>query len=253
MARRYKRRRYKRRRRFRRFARVYKRYRRSRGIARKGTRLKIRRPIISDRVFVKLVYTDFVPFADATTAFAWYTFRGNSIYDPNYTGTGHYPSGYLNWATFFNRYKVHASKISVSFSWQSAAPGKLLIIPTTDETLSTDEQVWHYDDNPQCKWRYLPTSYFVSGDAVPTTTTALGKANQFSLKHFAFTQRITGVPMADVTQQSLFGTNPTKVWYWHVGTMNLGAGTSSNFKFVRIKYYVELCDRKELAVTSVDP
>lgn len=46
----------------------------------------------------------------------YYEFRANSIYDPDYTGVGHQPSGHDEWAQFYQHYNVIGSKISVNFA-----------------------------------------------------------------------------------------------------------------------------------------
>lgn len=50
-----------------------------------------------------------------TGALASYVFRANSIYDPNFTGVGHSPMGYDQWAVLYNHYTVVGSKITVKF------------------------------------------------------------------------------------------------------------------------------------------
>lgn len=49
-----------------------------------------------------------------------YYFRANSIYDPNYTGTGSQPSGHDEWSAFYKRYTVLGSKIKVT-AWSSSS------------------------------------------------------------------------------------------------------------------------------------
>ena len=35
-----------------------------------------------------------------------YQYRANSIFDPNFTGVGHYPFGYLDWTELYRKYTV---------------------------------------------------------------------------------------------------------------------------------------------------
>lgn len=42
-----------------------------------------------------------------------YIFRANSCFDPDFTGTGHQPMGFDQWAAFYYRYRVVKSKITV--------------------------------------------------------------------------------------------------------------------------------------------
>lgn len=46
---------------------------------------------------------------------ASYAFRANSLYDPNYTGTGHQPMFFDQWAALYQHYNVVSSKIT----WES--------------------------------------------------------------------------------------------------------------------------------------
>ncbi len=43
-----------------------------------------------------------------------YIFRANSIYDPDYTGTGHQPMGHDTYAALYNHYSVRRSAIRVT-------------------------------------------------------------------------------------------------------------------------------------------
>lgn len=49
------------------------------------------------------------------TPVGYYIFRCGSIYDPNYTGTGHQPYGHDTYNTIYGHYRVLNSKLSVTF------------------------------------------------------------------------------------------------------------------------------------------
>lgn len=65
-------------------------------------------PPVAPRCLAKLRYTELVTLADAVGGVAKnYQFNLNSIYDPNYTGTGHQPYGRDTFATLYNKYRVY--------------------------------------------------------------------------------------------------------------------------------------------------
>lgn len=50
---------------------------------------------------------------ETTTGFGQYSFRANSIYDPDYTGVGHQPMGHDTLELLYGRYTVVGSAITV--------------------------------------------------------------------------------------------------------------------------------------------
>lgn len=63
---------------------------------------------------VKMRYCDVITLNPLTSGgMSKYQFRANSIFDPDYTGTGHSPLGKDQMAEFYNHYTVISSKITV--------------------------------------------------------------------------------------------------------------------------------------------
>lgn len=62
---------------------------------------------------VTMRYIDWFDMNASTTTGAVQTFRANSLFDPDATGTGHQPYGRDTWATMFNHYTVINSKIQI--------------------------------------------------------------------------------------------------------------------------------------------
>jgi len=46
------------------------------------------------------------------------TFRSNSIYDPDYTGTGHQPRSHDQWAQYYKYYRVLSCYVKSIFFWE---------------------------------------------------------------------------------------------------------------------------------------
>lgn len=65
---------------------------------------------------VKLAYVDSISL-DAIAgpdSFAYYIFRANSAYDPDFTGTGHQPMGFDEYMKLYDHYQVKWSSIKVT-------------------------------------------------------------------------------------------------------------------------------------------
>ncbi len=61
----------------------------------------------------KLVYSQFVTVTAAQQVTGKYSFRANSIFDPDITGVGHQPKFHDQMALYYARYRVLASSIKV--------------------------------------------------------------------------------------------------------------------------------------------
>lgn len=64
-------------------------------------------------------------------------FRCNSLYDPDYTGSGHQPLGFDEMAVIYDHYEVLGSKITVNFACQSTTELKSNIIVGIAQTDTT--------------------------------------------------------------------------------------------------------------------
>lgn len=74
----------------------------------------ISRSPIATTAYVKLRYCDTIQInAAAGGLTGQYLYRVNSLYDPDYTGTGHAPLGYDQWMEFYSRYCVVGSRMHV--------------------------------------------------------------------------------------------------------------------------------------------
>lgn len=78
-------------------------------------------------------------------ALSYQSFRANSIFDPDQTGSGHQPSGHDQWAALYNNYVVVKSMMKVTivpgFSQTVNAVCGTYLSPTTLLTSSTFEEL----------------------------------------------------------------------------------------------------------------
>lgn len=92
---------------------------------------------------VELRYTERVLLGSTTGLLASYQYRLNSAFDPNFTGAGHQPSGFDQWASFYNHYAVESCRYQVDVASENGFPymfGTYLsddsVTPTTASSLT---------------------------------------------------------------------------------------------------------------------
>lgn len=192
------------------------------------------RLICPDKVRVKLVYTTGINITSAGTA-GGYVFSGNSIFDPDVTGSGNQPIGFDEWSAFYTTYRVLASKFIVQArSNLTTNMSALTIIPKDNATVELDYQ--DVAAEPYAKTRFLPNQ----GAGYPT-----------KLQNYCTTRKIKGLTskqVADASYSAAVTGNPAERWYWHlyVDDITSGAVNQSVYCFVKIVYYVEFFQRQSL-------
>jgi hypothetical protein len=67
--------------------------------------------VVPPETFVQLKYVDQFILNPTASSTDNYVFRANSLFDPNYTGTGHQPYGYDQWATFYTTWCVYRTEL----------------------------------------------------------------------------------------------------------------------------------------------
>lgn len=75
-----------------------------------------------DKLIVRLRYHEGNSIVSTTGGLSTYKFRLNSLWDPNYTGTGHQPMYRDTYASIYNHYSVVANTVQVRFVNNSNAP-----------------------------------------------------------------------------------------------------------------------------------
>lgn len=97
---------------------------------RRETRLRKNPTIVSlgnheitpDSVHLKLAVGFLITLDLSTTGYDEYIFRANSLFDPDFTGTGYQPIGFDEWSAFYNRYRVKESRVRAVFSTSGSLP-----------------------------------------------------------------------------------------------------------------------------------
>lgn len=71
--------------------------------------------VVPDKKVCKLRYVQTIPLDPSVQTASNWVFRANSLFDPDYTGTGHQPLGFDEMALFYDHYIVIGSKITAKF------------------------------------------------------------------------------------------------------------------------------------------
>jgi len=104
---------------------------------------------IPQRFVTHMKYTDtYLLTAQSTYLQKW---RLNSVYDPDYSGSGHQPYGFDQLSPLFTGYRVFATSYSVVFQSDSTCYG--VIVPINGTTLPTEpSSLTQVMEMPRAKW-----------------------------------------------------------------------------------------------------
>lgn len=191
--------------------------------------------VCPDVMRVRMRYTQHNTLASGgVSVYDGLVFRGNSIFDPDFTAVGHQPLGHDQWAQFFRRYRVLSSKMVVKCASDNNAPVAVGIVPLATNTVASN------------KTDYTEAQY--------SKFTPLGNSGQHgitTLTHYMSSAKMRGGPPDYVRYNedltSTFGANPAQQWYWHVFGFTLDNSSTWDIAMeIEVIYYVEMYDRETL-------
>jgi len=196
-----------------------------------------------DRIRVKLNYYTTINADSTTGSTTFYQFRGNSLYDPDFTSTGDQPNAFDQWSTFYSKYRVSGSALRVVSCIPGESPmsgsqsvGVVVVIAPTISSTATS--VTDYAELAYSKMR---------------STTYYTPVRNFS--SYMSTAKLMGVNKAAVKDEdnnaALVTTNPANVWFWNVLMIpgNSSQTQTSYVVVVKLTYYAELFGRNILGTS----
>lgn len=184
-----------------------------------------------DAMNVKLNYVERIGLSG--TPNVDYIFRGNSIFDPNYTGTGHQPMYANQYAPIYQRYRVHASSIRVDAINQSTSEAaQIALIPKDTFDAITDlGTAQEYSRAVETKMIPISQQYPVRIKNYCTTRKAMGMTK---------TEANSDFDLTGLTGTTGIGNNPAQLWWWHIVAESTDAiATVNTVILVKITYYVK--------------
>lgn len=194
---------------------------------------------VPDRLLTQMKYTASFNLVDAVGAIdTIQVIRGNSIYDPDYTGTGTQPTGRDQWVNLYTTYRVHGSKINVKVinNESSSTTGNCCVslVAENDAPPST----------ALCSSLQRANQPYSKQVLIPPVSAG---GNPIEMEMYMSTKKIFGEKdINDSNYRAAFTTNPLRQWYWGVQCQNLNGSTHNLIVVINITYYVELLDRVEL-------
>lgn len=196
------------------------------------------------RKFMKMKYADYKVLSSMDTA-QTYTWRGNSLYDPDFTGVGFQPQYFdtLCNATAgsapYNKYKVHGAKYKIRVINGNSSGNSTGIcavrLRNADQNVSaftSANAVQVFSETQYTKWQWVTSS---GNDGCMRI-----------FKGFMKTKTMYGVrDLDDDSYSAQYSTNPVNEWYIDANWITVNAsGSSFNLQVaIEITYFVEFFDR----------
>ena len=185
----------------------------------------------ADTLFVKLNYVESLNLSNGTPR-VQYTFRGNSLFDPDYSGGGHQPMYFDQYAGIYNKYRVVGSAIRVeAINAQGLSGCYFMMFPNTDIATLTS----------------IPLALEQSRARAANIMPIAGGGPAARYKQYCSTRKACGLLKGeayDDTLSATIGNNPAQVWYWNLfwETTDSASNVTIN-ALVKITYYVQFFDK----------
>lgn len=196
---------------------------------------------IPDSIRTRLRYTMTTTATTTLGTLFSYQFRGNSVFDADYTGGGAQPTYFDNFANMYNSYVVLSSRIRVEALNAAAVPVLVGVYPAYNTSIGTSSL--------DCAaMRYaVSKSVYGSGNGVKEILTQnMSTAQQFGLPEEA-------VVMDDL-YSAVVSTNPAsaQTWYWTVFAQNETGTASLNLTLrIYLEYDVKFFDPSVVNLSAV--
>lgn len=183
------------------------------------------------KMAIKQKYTDFVNLnAGAVGTPAVYSFRANSVYDPDFTSGGHQPRGHDQMMLFYQHCTVIASKIVVTFvpdQVTDLAQATVCGIELSDNSTSITASLGVSQAMESKFFRYITLAPDYSG----TKTVS----QSFGIKKFFKVG--SGSILSEDQYRSSNSSNPSELAFFHVGVGPTGSVDLNNIKgIVKLVY-----------------
>lgn len=178
--------------------------------------------------------------AGVSPPYEW-VFRGNSIRDPDQSGTGHRPRGTAQFQAIYNNYRVYACKFEANIQSSDnaalSAPYVYLFTNRSDTPISNS-----YNTNSQ--FQEIDKMQFKMLGALNT-----GKGT-YVLKSTKTSKSQLGANNDPGESSALITADPIQQWYWHLIWNSPDNATSVKcMTTIRLTYYVEFFNQTQYSAS----
>lgn len=195
------------------------------------------RSLMPMRYKTKLMYCDVLNVTyTAPLGVQWYTFRMNSLFDPDFTGIGHQPAGYDQITPFYNSWIVTGVKVL----WEG-------------RFLSGGEYVLAL--NGQAPLNQLPAGPV--SELLEDRRTIIKRADlyhTFRIEKYYDVATVSGIPrsrmMDDISYSGNVGANPQTVGWVNLGSVSTDLSTYSVNSTITLVYYCEFFEPIEIGPSA---
>ncbi len=197
-------------------------------------------PVAPDRVLTKLRYFESLVL-DVALGVATYVFRLNSVHDPDFTGTGHQPTGYDQWSSFYQNWRVLRASFHLKLGRDedSAVPAVINVGVGPAPATTAPTYLAMLLEDPRATWGQISNT----GPGIDIRG-AYDIRTLFGLSRAQF---------ADVAYQSAVGSNPTNTYYLIIFVeLPNGANTVDVSGGILLEYEVEFFNRVNLSPSLND-
>lgn len=187
-----------------------------------------------------LRYSDVISLTSTGNAVTNHVFRMNSLFDPDFTATGHQPYYFDQFATIYQRYCVIGSKLTATFT---PIPQAINGTATTQLDGPVICAVW--GDPTSTNTTTLSTIMETNTSMSGQLSTATGGHNQLVLSTTYSPETKLGLSNADDTVGSSTTGSPSQVWYGIISLVDTGlaAATAVSIKVdmeFRVRFFQQI-------------
>lgn len=179
-----------------------------------------------DGKVIRMNYSERIALAGSSGAHAFNTWNANSIFDPNYTLTGHQPYGHDEYNQFYRKYLVLGCKVTTSFEYASTSLNTqpVACFAVLDEDLGLPTFLHTKEERYPEKVKYLH----------PYDVKEVNIVNYYDAAKW---HKITQAALtADHQSVAAFGANPDKGVYLHTGIQSSDSSSTSSQVQIRNRF-----------------
>lgn len=191
------------------------------------------RTLRAPALFTKMKYCAQISITTASVPII-HVFRGNGMFDPDFTGAGHQPMGFDQYAMLYNKWIVYGSSIKLVGSSDSVS-ANIYFGVCPQKTATFGGSLFEAQERNNSKYRVTTHERPQTLRAYQTSGGMLGINKNALLNDWGDYGGKTTV-------------DPSQQWYWVIYAQDNNLVTNSTLRVnVELTYYVKLMEPKTLA------